>query len=65
MAGPYARVRTSEARRDTVRSVSTRSSRTFHYSVAQDRAARVSADGKSELELDEDWTPEPLPGHGR
>lgn len=40
--------------------MSTRPSRTFHYSVAQDRAARISADGKAELELGEDWTPEHL-----
>jgi len=40
--------------------VSTRPSRTFHYSVAQDRAARVSADGKDELELGGAWKPEHL-----
>ncbi len=40
--------------------MSTRPSRTFHYSVTQDRAARVSADGKTELELGPDWKPEHL-----
>ena len=40
--------------------MSTRPSRTFHYSVAQDRAARVSADGKDELELGAEWKPEHL-----
>jgi uncharacterized OsmC-like protein len=40
--------------------VSTRRSRTFHYSVAQDRAARVSADGEDELELGAGWKPEHL-----
>jgi uncharacterized OsmC-like protein len=60
MGGHYARERTLEAGRDTVLRVSPRPSRTFHYSVAQDRAARISADGKAELELGEDWTPEHL-----
>ncbi len=40
--------------------MSVRPSRTFHYSIAQDRAARVSAEGKAELELGADWTPEHL-----
>lgn len=35
-------------------------SRTFHYSVAQDRAARISADGGPELELGAEWKPEHL-----
>ena len=32
----------------------------FRYAIAQDRAGRVSADGKGELELDPDWAPEHL-----
>jgi organic hydroperoxide reductase OsmC/OhrA len=32
----------------------------FRYTIAQDRAGRVSADGKSELELDPNWAPEHL-----
>jgi uncharacterized OsmC-like protein len=40
--------------------VGTRPSQTFHYSVAQDRAARVSADGEDELELGAEWKPEHL-----
>ena len=32
----------------------------FRYAIAQDRAGRVSADGKAELELDPDWAPEHL-----
>jgi uncharacterized OsmC-like protein len=40
--------------------VSTKPSRTFHYSVAQDRAARVSADGTADLELSDEWKPEHL-----
>jgi uncharacterized OsmC-like protein len=35
-------------------------SRTFDYSVAQDRAARLSAGGEGELELGAEWTPEHL-----
>ena len=34
--------------------------RTFHYAVSQDRAARLSADGESQLELEPEWTPEHL-----
>jgi uncharacterized OsmC-like protein len=40
--------------------VNPRRSRTFHYTVDQDRAARVSADGKGELVLGDDWKPEHL-----
>ena len=40
--------------------MSTKPSRTFHYSVAQDRAARVSVDGSPELELGAEWKPEHL-----
>jgi uncharacterized OsmC-like protein len=40
--------------------VSTKPSRTFHYSVAQDRAARVSVDGNPEVELGAEWKPEHL-----
>jgi len=40
--------------------VSTKPSRTFHYSVAQDRAARVSVEGGPEVELGADWKPEHL-----
>jgi uncharacterized OsmC-like protein len=32
----------------------------FHYAIALDRAGRVTADGKAELELDPAWTPEHL-----
>jgi uncharacterized OsmC-like protein len=32
----------------------------FHYSIALDRAGRVTADGKAELDLDPAWTPEHL-----
>jgi organic hydroperoxide reductase OsmC/OhrA len=32
----------------------------FRYAIAQDRAGRVTADGKAELELDPDWAPEHL-----
>ena len=38
----------------------TKPSRTFHYSVAQDRAARVSVDGNPEVELGAEWKPEHL-----
>jgi uncharacterized OsmC-like protein len=40
--------------------VGTKPSRTFHYSVAQDRAARVSVDGNPEVELGAEWKPEHL-----
>jgi uncharacterized OsmC-like protein len=40
--------------------VSPKPSRTFHYSVTQDRAARVSADGNADLELSTEWKPEHL-----
>jgi uncharacterized OsmC-like protein len=40
--------------------MSTKPSRTFHYSLAQDRAGRVSADGNREVELDPQWKPEHL-----
>lgn len=40
--------------------MSTRPSRTFNYSVTQDRASRVSADGEDELELGAGWKPEHL-----
>ncbi|MDX6448427.1 MAG: OsmC-like protein [Gaiellaceae bacterium] len=40
--------------------MSTKPSRTFQYSVAQDRAARVSVDGKPEVELGDEWKPEHL-----
>ena len=32
----------------------------FSYSIALDRAGRVTADGKAELDLDPAWTPEHL-----
>jgi len=32
----------------------------FRYSIALDRAGRVTADGKAELDLDPAWTPEHL-----
>ena len=32
----------------------------FRYAVALDRAGRVTADGKAELDLDPAWTPEHL-----
>ena len=32
----------------------------FRYAIAQDRAGRVSAEGKAELELGPDWAPEHL-----
>jgi uncharacterized OsmC-like protein len=32
----------------------------FSYAIALDRAGRLTADGKAELELDPDWTPEHL-----
>lgn len=34
--------------------------RTFRYAVTQDRAARISADAASPLELGSEWTPEHL-----
>ena len=40
--------------------MSTRPARTFHYSVHQDRAARVSADDEAQLELGAKWKPEHL-----
>ena len=40
--------------------MSTTPSRTFNYSVAQDRAARVSVDGNPEVELGAEWKPEHL-----
>ncbi len=40
--------------------MSTRPSKTFQYSVAQDRAGRVVADDEAALELAEEWTPEHL-----
>lgn len=32
----------------------------FRYSIALDRAGRMTADGRAELELDQAWTPEHL-----
>ena len=40
--------------------MSTRPSRTFHYSVGQDRSSRVSAEGGDELDLGIEWKPEHL-----
>ena len=40
--------------------MSARPTRTFQYSVAQDRASRISADGNDELDLGADWKPEHL-----
>ena len=40
--------------------MNTRPSRTFHYSVEQDRSSRVSAEGEDELDLGAEWKPEHL-----
>jgi organic hydroperoxide reductase OsmC/OhrA len=32
----------------------------FHYAISLDRAGRVTADGKAQLDLDPAWTPEHL-----